>query len=122
MVQIAGMLLWAHAQLAASSQSSNENMLGLDLDSRHNGNKLPDLSLLDPIRYSSVYWPKHFAHSLFCPHCKNAMSDSGPVKNLLTLRFLPWLECVSLLGKVTDVLKALESLYYTMKVCTRVCY
>ena len=72
---------------------------------------------LDPlahIRYSCCYWVSHLRDASHLPHDQIGLCDGGKVHIFFQKHFLHWLEALSLMGNLSEGVRALEFMLETM--------
>jgi hypothetical protein len=113
-----------HFNIFSCSLNTLSNTLRKDIyNLQHPGFPIDKVKKLDPdplvvVRYSSVYWIDHFCQvNDQSPKCKMALSNDGEVLSFFKVHFLHWLECLSLLGRISDAVGMVRKLYELISVC-----
>jgi hypothetical protein len=70
-----------------------------------------DICLPAYIQYACRHWIYHFAQS------KERIGDGDQVHMFLECHFLHWLEALSLIGKISESIGMIDTLYRRVKVC-----
>lgn len=112
-----------HADISRRSMDAmsailKKNIHKLDFGCKPNDISPPQPDPLAPIRYSCVFWADHLSLNGDAPECKRALTDDGAVFRFLKERFLCWLESLSLLGKLSDVVLSMRKLLQVIQVCS----
>ncbi|KAL2192580.1 hypothetical protein P885DRAFT_47293, partial [Corynascus similis CBS 632.67] len=100
--------------IATLSSVLQQNMYNLDLGFKAKNISPPDPDPLAPIRYSCVFWVEHLLNGENSERQK-ALADDGVVFGFLKKRFLRWLECLCLLGKLSDGAVSIRRLLHVVE-------
>ncbi|KAL2817096.1 WD40-repeat-containing domain protein [Aspergillus granulosus] len=113
---------YGHGDIALSclsymSEVLEPNLIGLPLpnsgppskplEERYFKGKAAVLNTLD---YATTHWAEHFKAASSNNLVQNALSDCGRVLKFINEKLLEWLECLSLLGRLSYALKILRIL------------
>lgn len=72
-----------------------------------------DSTILDTLDYAVTLWAEHLKAASPGDLVQEALREHGPVSTFINEKLLEWLECISLLGRISramGVLKTLEAL------------
>ncbi|KAL7914489.1 WD40 repeat-like protein [Trichoderma velutinum] len=95
------------------SNDLKQNIYGLDNGFVSEDMKPPQPDPLASIRYSSVFWAEHFVVGASdSPEGKRVLADDGEVIAFLREKLLNWLECLSLLEKLSVGLYSIRKLLH----------
>ncbi|KAL8671687.1 MAG: hypothetical protein Q9168_003809 [Polycauliona sp. 1 TL-2023] len=88
------------------SSTLKRNMCGLSLEPLRDeiDPAVIERTLSPSTQYACRHWAEHVFRS------KSAIDDHGPVHTFLQLHFLHWLECMSLIGRVSETVNTLRNL------------
>jgi hypothetical protein len=73
----------------------------------------------DPLaaaRYSCVYWVEHLRDCDPSKRANNDLQDGGSVDNFLRQNYLHWIEALSLLGRMSEGILSMATLYHLVQV------
>jgi hypothetical protein len=113
---------YGHGEIALSclsymSKVLKPNLIKLPLpDSMREGNLQEagslneDITVLHSLNYAATLWVDHLESAKNTKVGQSALDDHGPVMTFLRVNLLEWLECLSLLGQLRHVIKALNIL------------
>ena len=112
------MLSWSLDSLSKTLRQDMYNLQDLGSMVKNVPNLDPGPDPLDPIRYSCVFWVDHLckANDQSLDHRKD-LSDEGAILDFLREHFLHWLESLSLIHKLTDVVLSIRKLLHKVQVC-----
>ncbi|KAK4099088.1 hypothetical protein N658DRAFT_517534 [Parathielavia hyrcaniae] len=88
-----------------------QNIYDLDFGFKSKDISPPPLDPLAPIRYSYVFWADHLLNAE-TREWKEALVDDRAVFSLLKVRFLHWLESLSLIGKLSSGLLSIRKILH----------
>jgi hypothetical protein len=92
--------------IEAMSGTLQQDIYGLRLPGfRIESVQVPDCDPLAALRYSCVYWARHFIKGY-----QSDLNDGGKVHQFLQTYFLYWLEALSLIGEISEGILAITSL------------
>jgi hypothetical protein len=104
--------------LQAISETLHRNMYelhqpGISIDLA----KPPHPDPLAPLRYSCIYWARHFDEAYRSSVlCRSDLSDGGKIHLFLQKRFLYWLEALSLMRSMSSSVETISTLLTLLKV------
>jgi len=112
--------LYGHEHIALSAldfltRHLKVNLLGLPqpdsawtaADTRKNSKQSIELSQMD---YAATFWVRHFSNVQTSGLGDSLYINNGPIQRFLCTYFLEWMECVSLLQKLSNAVDALKQL------------
>ncbi|KAF7915834.1 uncharacterized protein EAE98_010914 [Botrytis deweyae] len=70
--------------------------------------KQPDLDPISPMKYSCIYWVNHL-NNTHPKQQREQLQDNDKVHEFLKVHFLHWLEAMSLMGKISECITAINS-------------
>lgn len=76
----------------------------------------PSPSPLGAAEYACVYWVDHLQDSAHDQYYELSLNDKGRVDAFLQQKYLHWLEALSIIGSVSDGIKAMKKLEVLIKV------
>ncbi|KAF9885330.1 hypothetical protein FE257_013047 [Aspergillus nanangensis] len=113
---------YGHGDIALSCLSYmsgvlEPNLIGLPLPNSNPPTRLLEegdfdnqAAVLNTLDYAATLWAEHLAAASQTNIIQDALSDHGKVVKFLKTKLLEWLECLSLLGRLTYAIKILRAL------------
>ncbi|KAL4736839.1 WD40-repeat-containing domain protein [Aspergillus similis] len=103
--------------LAYMSRVLVPNLIGLPLPTSGPPSKLPETrsfgneaAVLNTLDYAATFWAEHLHAASQTNLIQDTLGDHGKVFKFINDKLLEWLECLSLLGRLSDAVKTLRIL------------